>query len=317
MKFGIKLGNLDRFPLPEGVGRLAVAAEECGFDSAWVADHIVFPIEHALDQEHQRNDMLPTGQHGEALTCLAYVAGRTKRIHLGTSVMVMPLRNPLLGAKMLSTLDVLAGGRVIVGIGIGWLAAEFEALGAPKFDKRGRVTDEWIKIMRLCWTQAEPSFEGEHYRFAPLHFSPRPSRPIPILVGGNSEPALRRAGVLGDGWHGTRVGIAELGRSVAMVKQAAEDCGRDPARLTFALGMEIDIVDEGSSLNAAGMLAPERALVGRPHQIIDSIRKIEAAGVQHLELRFRPMRDVAATSINPTVQMMQQFGQEIMPHFRK
>lgn len=312
MKFGLKLGNVDRLPLAEGVGRLAVEAEQCGFDSVWVADHIVVPRQYALDAEHALADAIATGQHGDALISLAYVAGQTKRVLLGTAVMVLPLRNPLAAAKMLATLDVLSGGRVVLGAGVGWLESEFAALRAPDFTQRGKVADEWIRILRTCWTEPFPAFEGEYYSFPPLHFSPQPAKPIPIWIGGNSAPALRRAGTLGDGWHGSRVGVAELPALIAKVRQAAEAAGRDPHGLSFALGMEIDIV-EGAERNAAGLLAPERGLIGTPGEIVERIQALEAAGIQHLELRFRPMRDTKITTIEPTLDMLRRFASEVMP----
>ena len=314
MKFGVKLGNLDRLPLDQGVGRMAVVAEELGFDSVFVADHVVFPREYALDEEHKLNHDLANGQHGEALISLAYVAGLTKRILLGTSVMVMPLRNPLLTAKMLATLDVLSAGRVMIGVGVGWLASEFAALDAPAFGSRGQVTEEWIRIFRTCWKEQAPSLDGRYYQFPPLHFEPKPSRPIPILIGGNSAAALRRAGTIGDGWHGTRVEIAELPSLVAKVKAAAAAAGRDPAGLTFALGVELDILDRDPP-SVAGMVAPAKALAGTSDQIIERIAAIRTAGIDHLELRFRPMRDISIKSIDPTLRMMERFSKEIMPHF--
>ena len=317
MDFGIKLANCERLPLQDGVGRMAVAAEEMGYDSVWVADHIVIPNDITIDEAHKANNELLAKQNGDALISLAFAAGLTQRVKLGTSILVLPLRNPLLAAKMLATLDVLAGGRVILGAGVGWLAEEFERLQTPDYKKRGKVSDEWIKIMRTCWTEEKPSFKGEHYSFGPIHFSPQPAKSIPIWVGGNSDAALRRAGTLGDGWLGTRVGPADLPPAIAKAKQAAEAAGRDPGKLVFAVGLEADILAPGAAKPQVGLFAPpEKGLIGTIAEIADRVGKLREAGVHCVELRFRTARDERITTLEPTLEAMQQFAEEVMPGFR-
>src|SRR3989304_4390958 len=139
----------------------------------------------------------------EPLTLMSYRAAATKKIRLGTSVLIVPYRNPLVAAKMLATLDVLSGGRIILGAGVGWLPEGVAALGAPPFGERGRVTDEYIRLMRECWTKDRIDFQGAYYRVSDIVFLPKPvQKPaIPIWIGGHTEGALRRAGELGDGWH--------------------------------------------------------------------------------------------------------------------
>ncbi len=317
MDFGIKLANCERLPLADGVGRMAVAAEQLGYDSVWVADHVVIPNDLTIDEAHKAANEFTQKQNADALISLAYVAGMTKRVRLGTAVMVLPLRNPLLAAKMLATLDVLSGGRAILGTGVGWLAEEFERLQAPDYKKRGKVTDEWINIMRACWTGKNPSFKGEHYSFGPIHFSPQPAKPIPIWVGGNSDAALRRAGTLGDGWLGTRVGPADLPPAIVKVKQAAEAAGRDPGKLVFAVGLEADILAPGAAKPSAGLFAPpEKGLIGTVAEITDRVGKLKDAGMHCIELRFRTARDENITTLAPTLEAMQQFAEEVMPGFR-
>ena len=318
MEFGIKLANCERLPLRDGVGRMAVAAERWGYDSVWVADHVVIPSDLTLDEEHKAAIELISKQNADALISLAYVAGMTERVRLGTSVMVLPLRNPVLAAKMLASLDALSGGRAILGTGVGWLAEEFERLDAPQYKLRGRITDEWIGIMRACWTQKNPSWQGEHYSFGPVHFSPQPAKPIPIWVGGNSAAALRRAGTLGDGWLGSRVGPADLPAAIASIKEAALAAGRDAGRLTFAVGLEIDILGKGTPKPQAGLLAPpERGLIGTIAEIGERVGALQEAGIQHLELRFRTARDHSITTLEPTLEGMQQFAEQIMPRFKR
>lgn len=317
MQFGIKLANCERLPLADGVGRMAVAAEKFGYDSVWVADHVVIPTDLTIDEAHAANNEFMHKQNGDALMSLAFAAGMTKKVKLGTSIMVLPLRNPLLAAKMLATLDDLSGGRAILGTGIGWLAEEFERLEAPDFKKRGKVTDEWIKIMRACWTEKSPSYKGEHYSFSPIHFSPQPKKPIPIWIGGNSDAALARVGRLGDGWLGTRQSPDDLRAAVPKAKQAAEAAGRDPGKLVFAVGVECDILAPGAAKPTTGLFAgAEKGLIGTVNEIIDRIGAYQKAGADCIELRIRTARDENIKTIEPTIEMMERFSKEVMGKFR-
>ncbi len=316
MKFGIKLANCERLPLRDGVGRVAVAAEKFGYESVWVSDHIIIPGDHTLDEEHKAAVEFADKQQCDALISLAYVAGMTSRIKLGTAVLVLPLRNPLLTAKMVASLDALSGGRVILGTGAGWLEEEFGRMSAPAFGARGKVTDEWISILRSCWTQETVSHHGAHYSFDAVHFSPRPQRPIPIWVGGNSPAALRRAGRLGDGWLGSRVSAQDIPSSIAKIKAAAETGGRDPSQLVFAMGIETDILAPGASRTVKGLIgAADRGLIGTADEIVEKLKTLEKAGINHLELRFRTMRDDSITTAEPTLACMQQFSEFVMPCF--
>lgn len=317
MDFGVHLAH-EKLPLQDGIGRMAVAAEEYGFDAVWVSDRVVVPRDFSLDAEHAALSRLADRQDADPMVALAYVAGQTKRVSLGTSVMVLPLRNPLVTAKMLATLDVLSGGRVILGAGIGWVPEEFKALAAPDYAQRGQVAEEWIRILRACWLDGHPAYDGDHYQFKPVYFSPRPVRPIPIWIGGNSPPALRRAGRLGDGWLGSRVALADIPLALARVKEAAEAAGRDPAKLTFAAGLEVDIVDPGAKCNERGLVGPpERGLIGTVEEIGLRAKALEAAGIQHLELRFRTAQDQSIGSIEPTLEVMHRFAEEVMCQFNR
>lgn len=316
MEFGVHLAH-EKLPLEDGTGRMAVAAEQYGFDAVWVSDRIVTPLDFSLDAEHAALSRLADRQDADPLISLAYVAGQTKRLKLGTSVLVLPLRNPLLTAKMVATLDVLSAGRVILGAGIGWLPEEFQTVQAPDYAQRGHVTDEWIRIMRTCWSAARPAYEGRHYQFKPVHFSPQPARPLPIWIGGNSPPALRRVGRLGDGWLGTRVTLADVPPSIARIKEAAEAAGRDPAQLTYAVALEVDIVDAGAERNQRGLVGSiERGLIGTVEEICARVDALEAAGLQHLELRFRTAQDQTITSIEPTLEIMHRFADEVISQFK-
>lgn len=316
MEFGVHLAH-EKLPMEQGTERMAVAAERLGFDAVWVSDRIVTPVDFSLDTDHAALARVADRQDADPLISLAYIAGRTRRIRLGPAVLVLPLRNPLLTAKMLATLDVLAGGRVILGAGVGWLPEEFPVLRVPEYPLRGEVTDEWIAILRGCWESDHPSFTGRHYSFPRVHFSPRPARPIPIWVGGNSAPALRRAGRLGDGWLGTRVAPSAVPAAIAGIRAAADAAGRDLARFTFGLGVEVDLVDDLARASRRGLVGPpEHGLVGPVDAVCAAIDRLRRCGIGHLELRFRPAQDQSVDSIEPTLEMMQRFAEEVIPRVR-
>ena len=195
VRYGFYLPTRGPTATRDGVLALAREGERLGLHSAMIADHIVFPVEsesiypYTLDRRHPGG-----GDALETFAILGVVAGATERLRLVTSVLVLPYRNPVLTAKIVASLDVLSGGRVTLGVGVGWLKEEFEALGSPDFDKRGAVTDEWIAIFKQLWTQSPASFAGEYYRYSNIRAEPFPlQKPHPpIWVGGHSRAALRR-----------------------------------------------------------------------------------------------------------------------------
>ena len=201
--------SLTFFPVrPQFMLPIARHADELGYDSVWMGEHLLFPVKIASRYPYD-----PTGSLGQPLTTtplfdplitLAYIAGQTKRIQLGTSIYLAPLRHPIVVAKLVATLDVLSGGRFILGTGVGWVKEEFDAIGAP-FEHRGSRLEEMIDIMRRLWTEERVAYHGKYYRFEETGFEPKPTRaPVPILMGGETPVALRRAARLGDGWFGVR-----------------------------------------------------------------------------------------------------------------
>jgi probable F420-dependent oxidoreductase len=308
MKLGVQLPNIGPLEGREVYVRIAQAAEELGYDSVWSGDHVVYPVEASSPYPYHAGGAYspePLVAY-DALIALAVVAGCTERIALGTGVLVLPQRNPLLTAKQLASLDSLSGGRVILGAGAGWLAEEFVALDAPAFDRRGAVLEEWVAILRACWTQERPSFAGVHYRFDPVHFHPRPVRPIPIWLGGNSPAALQRAGRIGDGWFGTAVTEEEAVAAIAAVRRHAEEAGRDPAGVSLGCGYTVKLTTEGRD--------HPRHLLGSPRQVAERLRALADLGFDHLELRFAPMRDPAGASLERTLEMMALFAAEVAPN---
>ncbi len=196
MKFGIHLPQFGRAAGPDTIRRAAMEAEQQGYDDIWVSDHLAIPVDAPYP---------PTAYIYEPLVSLTWAAAATTRVGLGTSVLVLPMRHPLVLAKMLATLDLMSQGRVIVGAAVGWLEAEFDALGVP-FKERGARSDETIRMLRACWTEDPVDLKGGHVaaNFKAMRTLPHPARPIPIWVGGHGGAAFRRAVRLGDGWHGSR-----------------------------------------------------------------------------------------------------------------
>ncbi len=196
MQLGIHLPHIGRKAAPDGIRRAAIQAEELGFDDVWVSEHIIVPKDSGYP---------PSPNFWDPVLTLTWAAAATTRVRLGTSVLVLPLRHPLPLAKELATLQNLSGGRLILGAGVGWLEAEFNALGVP-FNQRGRRMDEGIAMMRAVWTEDPVTFESKWIpaKIVTMRSHPMPIAPIPIWIGGSSDAAIQRALRL-DGWHGSRV----------------------------------------------------------------------------------------------------------------
>ncbi len=265
MHFGVGLPHFRRLASTEAIVTVAQQAEALGFDSVWVSDHIVVP----------RSAIPRFGEvFFEPFTTLAYVAGKTQRIRLGTSVIILPYRHPLFMGKALATLDVLSGGRLIVGAAVGWLAEEFEALGIP-FTERGARSDEALKVMRALWTEAEPKFEGKFFRFASIKAEPKPlQKPHPpIWIGGSSPAAFRRAAEFADAWHPSHRSVEEIAAGATRFKALAKARGRDPNSLEIVARAPLRVITNGA------VPEPRPLLVGRPEQIVQDIGMYRAAGV--------------------------------------
>lgn len=203
--------------------------EAHGYHSLWVGDHVVFPRAVASSYHYNRAGSTPFDPdepHLEPVTLLGHMAALTTRARLGVSVYVLPMRNPLLTAKFFANLQALSRGRVALGIGVGWMREEFEALGAD-FDGRGAVTDEYVAILRHLWSGSTEGFAGTHYAFDPVGLAPQPDPPIPLVVGGNSEMAMRRAVRLGDGWHPLRLSPGDARTQIQQFKALAAEADRE------------------------------------------------------------------------------------------
>ena len=203
MRVGAKLPNSGALPAELGITRMAAQLESSGFASLWVSDHVVMPAAVGSRYPYARDGVASWATDDpwyDSIVALAMAAAVTETVELGTAVLVLPQRNPVVLAKQVASLDRLAGGRTVLGVGTGWLAEEFAALATP-FESRGARADEWIDLLRSCWTGRPARFDGAHYQLpADVVCEPTPARPIPILVGGMTPPALRRTRRRGDGW---------------------------------------------------------------------------------------------------------------------
>lgn len=236
MKFGIGFATSGKFSDPGLLAHLATTAERCGFESLWSVEHVAVPVKH-LPYPGSKDGSMPGGDDvaiPDPLIPLAYVAAVTKTIKLATGILILPQRHPIYTAKEVATVDVLSGGRVILGIGSGWMKEEFEALGID-FHHRGAMTDEAIQALRVLWKDGAASFEGKHFKFGPLHSNPKPvRRDVPIHVGGHSTAAARRAGRYGDGFFPTVMNPEKLKELFATVRSEAQKAGRNPDAIEFS-----------------------------------------------------------------------------------
>lgn len=238
MKFGLTYAN-SVAPDRESALAMATMAEDLGFESLWTTEHIAVPAGYETAYPYAKSGRMPGGDDApmpESLAWLSFMAAATTTIKLATGVLVVPQRNPVVLAKTVATLDVLSGGRTILGVGSGWLEEEFRALGLP-FEDRGDRTDEAIRVMRALWTEDVASFEGRFTSFDEVYVRPLPvQRPVPIVVGGHSPRAARRAGELGDGFFPASADFTILPERIRQAREHAERVGRDPDALEITMG---------------------------------------------------------------------------------
>ena len=265
MDVGVTIPHTGRYASPEWVREYCTVAEQVGFDSLWAVDHLVMP--HHTDSDYtlgrkpaKIGDDAVSGllsPNYEMMTTLTWIAAFTERVKLGTAVAVLPIRNPVHNARALATLDVYSGGRVVYGVGVGWLREEAEAMGMP-WDRRGVRSEEHIALMRALWCADGDlvEFYGEFHDLPPMDPEPRPvQRPIPILIGGHSEIARQRAGRIGDGWIAAQMSPGRVADHWPLVLESAERNGRDPASLRLFVSTPVK-----SDLTLAQLLAEYREL---------------------------------------------------------
>ena len=293
MEYGFYLPNSGAGAEPDALADIAKLGDRLGFYCMVMPDHILQPNQVNSTYPYSlTGDILAAGQSGdgewpEQITTLAYLAGVTERIKLVTSVMIIPYRNPILTAKMLSTLDMLSKGRLILGAGVGWMEEEFELLDAPPFAERGAVTNEYLQAFIELWTNDNPKFEGKYVNFSDITFLPKPvQKPYPpIWIGGQSKPAIRRAAHIGDCWHPVGAIPAaplepeELAENLVLLHQYAEKAGRDPA--TIQVSVKAPLYDASDSSG------PRRRFSGSPDEVRQDVQTYADVGVTHLIFDFR------------------------------
>ena len=293
MEFGLHLPHVGPLATREGITEFAQLVEKLGFDALWVSDHIVVPRSLDSRYPYSRDGSFPVSPDVslmEPIATLLFAAAVTERVKLGTTVLVLPMRNPIVTAKQLASLDVLSNGRLILGVGTGWMEEEFQMLGVP-FKRRGARTNEYIRLLKALWTEENPSFEGEFWQIKNVGFNPKPLQQPhpPIWTGGHSAPALRRAGRLSDGWHAVGVSPDTLREQFQEVQRHAEEAGRDPASLTLSVRPRVRMDD--------------------PAKTIELLRSYREVGVSHVVLeifapdmdRVRSLMDTLANEIRPQV----------------
>ena len=270
MDYGLVLPNLGAGASPEGLLAAVEAAEDHGFTDVWTTDHVLIDRENASDY----------GRLYEAITTLAWLAGRSRAIRLGTSVIVVPMRNAVVLAKELATVDALSGGRLIAGFGIGWNTTEFGNVGvAERFQQRGAYLEETIAICRHLWSGTDAPFHGRFHHFEDYVFEPLPAQgdELPIWLGAREERALQRVGRLADAYHASATKPAAYAPRIPIIRAAAEAAGRPLPRLSARARLELDAGPQSFY-----------TIHGSPADAAAEIRAFADLGVDHLALAFPP-----------------------------
>ena len=296
---------------PESLRTLARQAEALGFNAVWFADHIVIPRQVQSVYPYDADGASPFDPDQpfyEPLSVLNFLAGCTQRIRLGTHVLIIPYRPPVFTAKILATLDVLSGGRLILGAGVGWMEEEFQALELSTFAERGAVTNEYLRLFKELWTQEQPQFQGKYAQVSDVGFQPKPvQKPHPpIWIGGHSEPALRRAATLGDGW--MPIGLrpqpllepAEIEGKIARLRALTRQAGRAEDAVTISFTAPVVFTRTS---------ARDRSLLqGHPDEIAADLRQYQALGVRNFNINLPPVGGLGAQQ-----EVMEQFVREVVP----
>jgi probable F420-dependent oxidoreductase len=302
MEFGICIPHYGKpIDLPRILDTVR-RAEELGFDSVWVTDHILVP---------QTLEIIYRDHMLDPLALLNYVAAITTRVKIGTSVIILPYRNPIVVAKMLATTDQLSGGRLIFGAAVGWMEPEFAALRAP-FADRGAFSDECLRLIKTLWTQEKVSFEGQYFTFTDMQASPRPLQQPhpPIWVGGNSPRARRRVAEFGDGWHATAMPLDELKAGIADARNKWTRRGRTGGPV-FSLRIPCSVEGVSQEVLHYPPRRPGRDnLTGNVSAIVERLGAYQELGIQHLAL------EMSTQSHEATIASLEAFASRIRPQLQ-
>lgn len=290
MRYGVAIPQANQFATPEAIRAVARAIEDLGFDSLWVSDHVIVP---------EGSSYIPE-MMDEPLAVLAYLAAETSHVTLGTSVLIVPYRDPVFTAKFLSTVDYLSSGRLVVGVGAGWLPEEFQALSVP-FEERGPRTDEYLRVFRNLWETETSSFEGRFKQYSNMRMFPKGAQgrrgTIPLWVGGNGPASVRRAAELGDGWHPINIAPGDFGDAVEAYRAMCVKFGKTPGPICLR--------HMPGGRSAPGGARPP--LTGSADEQASDVRKYAAAGLDEL------MLSIPARSVNDLIAQLRQFMREVAP----
>jgi probable F420-dependent oxidoreductase len=285
MRIGAKVPNSGPMPVERGIAAMAGELETAGFESLWVSDHVVMP-EHIESRYPFAADGKPTWPsdtpYFDAMIALAVIATATQRPALGTAVIVLPLRHPVVLAKQAASIDVLSGGRLTLGVGTGWLAEEFEALDVP-FGSRGGRFVEWVQVLKACWSGRPEHFDGKFYQLPEGVFSlPAPSHNIPVLVGGHSRTAISRAATTGDGWvahqSATALDFEELRSGIEKMRKLAKESGKD---LRYdSLWTTVRIIDSAQRTGVVAGSIPRLREAGVDEIVVDIDWEVEGSAAE-------------------------------------
>ena len=303
MEFGVTVPNNWGVEDPQAVINFGPLAEELGFDSVWVMDH--------LFNNGYIRERLDDKPYYHPMATLSHISALTSRVKLGTSVLVLPYHNPVELAKYAASLDQMSGGRVILGIGAGAMTPEFEALGIP-MSQRGSLTNESMDIMRELWSNEDPEYDSARWRFADLKFAPKPVQSaagaphVPLWVGGGSPGALRRAARRGDGWHPSGVSAEEFAIGRQQIRNLAESAGRNPDGLVMSARVEVEAHGGPSSQRAADR---SRLPGDDPAGMVAGIAAYRDAGVQHVVLALN------TGDVGRLRELMHSIAEDVIPQF--
>jgi probable F420-dependent oxidoreductase len=285
--FGLDVGIYGPLANPETILQLARHAEDAGFESIWLADHVAFPVTFKSEYPYSAQGAFPTRFDDplmEPVASMGVLVGATRRVRIGTAALIMPYRNPVLLARMLVTLDHFSGGRIVLGAGVGWLEEEFKVLGAHDFKKRGRVTDEYLEIFKAICAGGEVSYRGETYAFDSVFSVPGSvQRPHPpILIGGLSNAALRRVVRYGNGWLAVSAPPEKLRERLATLEGLAKEAGRQLKDFSLAYKLFLNIGEA-----KRGPFDTREPGTGTLAQISDDLKRLFDLGFTKIIVRYR------------------------------
>lgn len=298
---------------PDSTLETVQLAEKLGYDEIWVGDHVVQPVDPQTAYLYQPRG--PTGVgHGfhDPFVALTAIAARTERVRIGLSVLIVPYRNPVTTAKALLSIDMLSHGRLDVGIGSGWLAEEFEALGSP-YEERGGRTDEYLTLWKKLWTEDPVSFDGKYYKLRTVSFTPKPvQKPYPpIWVGGNSQVALRRLVQHGDVWQPINISAAQMPDYIDRIKALCVKWGRDFNELKIAVNRGVLIVDDPARIRTGDPNWPYHPLITMPENVIAEFRKYRELGVFQVHCHFVARNETGQREV------LERFARELRPEIER